>query len=616
MKKSIFILTTLLLGALQSKAITFKGHLLFTSKLDGAQVVPSVPSNANGVASFMLNKTRDSLTINLTMIGLSGPAVNVSIYQGNEGTNGSPLIGLTQFLNGNKLTTALAGANVTVIISKLMSDNLYLLVTTAANPNGEIRGQVKLESDWNFVADLNSMETVPMMMSNAYGLGSFALSLDKQKLNFKIACHKLNGPITNAELHFGEIGLAGNLAADITSFVTGVNNHIIAGSISTNAQLLDSLFSGRVYLNISTAAAPTGALRSQLINRKGLSFDANGTGTQMVPAITSVGQSVCILRLSTNLDTLYFDAVADSLSTNLNYAHMHIGNVGAPYGAVQLDFTPFIVGRRVKGMIAGLSAGSTTYKMLISNLAFVFHTTSKPNGELRGQIIRYAREGYLINMTGSQVVSPVTSPAYGSGIVSTDRFDDNAHYLWNAGSLSATATGAHFHKNKIGSNGPQIYDMTSMMLTSGTDVSAEGYWNSADATPFLPINSLQFSKDSVYLDIHNSAFPNGEIRGQLARGYCSTCGIITVGVPENKNDVSVSLMPNPTQNEITINTINRPIGSMEVITIYGQIIYQAIFNKTETETTATIDLSNYTKGIYFIRINGSDFSILKKVIKE
>jgi len=614
MKKSILILATLLLGVLQSKAITFKGHLLFTSKLNGAQVVPSVSSNANGVSSFMLNKMRDSLTINLSMIGLSGPAVNVSIYEGNEGINGSSLIDLTSFLNGNKLTTDLTGTNVTAIISKLMSDNLYLLVTTAANPLGEIRGQIKLESDWNFVADLNSMETVPMMMSNAYGLGSFGLSLDKQKLNFRIVCQNINGPVTNAELHFGDLGVVGNLAADITSFITGVNSHVIAGSISTNPQLLDSLFSGRVYLNISTAAGPTGVVRSQLIHRKGLSFDANGTGTQMVPSITSVGQSVCVLRLSTNLDTLYFDAVADTLSSNLDYAHMHIGNAGFPYGAVQLDFTPFIVGRRVKGMIPGLSAGSTPYRMLISNVAFVFHTALKPNGELRGQIIRYAREGYSINMNGNQVVPSVTSLAYGAGIVSTDRFDDNMHYLWNAGSLSATATGAHFHLNTTGFNGPQIYDMTSIMVASGTNVSAEGYWNSTDAPPFLPANSLQFSKDSIYLDIHNSAFPNGEIRGQVASGYSSTFEIITV--PENINEVSVSVMPNPTQNVLTINTINRPIGSIEIISIYGQVIYRDNFNNTGTETTATVDLSNYAKGVYFIRINGDGYSVLKKVIKE
>jgi hypothetical protein len=614
MKKSIFIFGALLLYALHSHAIAFKGHLLFTSKLDGAQVIPAVSSNANGVASLFLNRTRDSVLINLSMIGLSGPAVNVSLYHGGEGTNGSSLMDLTAFLNGKTLSTHLTGTTVTSVLSKLMSDNLYILVTTASNPNGEIRGQVKLESDWNFVADLNSMETVPMMMSNAYGLGSFGLSLDKQKLSFKIVCQKLNGPITNAELRFGDMGVTGNLVSDLSSFITGVNSRVVTGTISTTTQMLDSLFSGRIYLNIATAASPSGIVRSQLIHRRGLSFDANPTGAQMVPPLVNVSQGVCVLRLSTNLDTIYFDGVADTLSSNLNYAHIHIGNAGATYGPVQLDMTPFINGRRVKGMIGGLTNGTTTYRLLTSNLSFVFHTVTKPNGEIRGQIIRYAREGYTIKMTGSQVVPSETTTAYGGGIVSTHRFDENAHYVWNAGGLSATATGAHFHKNKKGANGPQVYDMTSIMLASGTDVAAEGFWNNTGATPFLPQNSLQFSKDSIYLDIHNSVFPNGEIRGQV--GFPSTLTGSSIGIFENQNEVSISLAPNPTHHEITVNTVNKPIVSVEVISTYGQIIYSATPNKTSPQTTITIDLSNYSNGIYFIRTSGPDFSVLKKVIKE
>ncbi len=617
MKKVLLILVTVLLNVSQSHAIVFKGHLLFTSKLDGSQVVPSVSSNANGVASMILNSNRDAITINLSFIGLSGPVINVSLFSGSAGTNGSSLTDLTSFLVGNKLNTTLSVTSITGIITKLMSGQVYLLVTTANNPAGEIRGQVILESDWNFVADLNSMETVPMMMSNAFGLGSFGLSLDKQKLNFKIVCQKLDGPITGAELRFGETGVTGNLAADISSYVTGINTNVISGSISTNAQMLDSLFSGKVYLNISTSGTPSGAVRSQLITRNGLSFDANPTGAQMVPPLVNVAQGVCVLRLSTNLDTLYFDAVADSLSTSLNYAHMHIGNFGAPYGAVQLDFTPFISGRRVKGKIAGLSNGTTAYKLLVSNLAFVFHTVSKPNGEIRGQIIRYAREGYTIKMQGEQLSSPVSTQAYGAGIVSTNRFDDNAHYLWNAGSLSSPATGAHFHKNKKELDGPEIYDMTGIMMKSGNDVSAEGFWYSSDSLPFLPHNSLQLSKDSIYLDIHNATFPDGEIRGQVAMNYSVTPAstVSTVGLFENINQVSVVIGPNPTPKEITVNSFDHPFNSIEVLSIYGQLIYAERNNRTGVVTT-TVDLSGYPKGIYFIRVIGSDFSAMKKIIKE
>jgi hypothetical protein len=100
----------------------------------------------------------------------------------------------------------------------------------------------------------------------------------------------------------------------------------------------------------------------------------------------------------------------------------------------------------------------------------------------------------------------------------------------------------------------------------------------------------------------------------VASGYTSSATIISV--PGNRSDVSITLMPNPTQHAITITTLNKAIASIEVISIYGQVVYQSVFNQTQAETTATIDLSNYASGIYFIRINGNDFSVLEKVIKE
>ena len=89
-----------------------------------------------------------------------------------------------------------------------------------------------------------------------------------------------------------------------------------------------------------------------------------------------------------------------------------------------------------------------------------------------------------------------------------------------------------------------------------------------------------------------------------------------MAVSENKNDVSIEVMPNPTQNQITISTINGDIGSIEVISIYGQTIYKNSFSKSGSVTLATIDLSSYKTGIYFIRVDGTDFSVLKKIIKD
>ncbi|MGL4598388.1 MAG: CHRD domain-containing protein, partial [Bacteroidia bacterium] len=330
MKKMLFSFATVLWCVIQAQAITFKENLLFSAKMEGAQVVPAVATGAKGIGSLMLNKTRDSLAVNMSFNGLSGAPTSVWIYQGAAGVNGAQLIDLTAYMTGNRIAMQLSGAAVTGNIANLFKEDLYLLVATQANPTGEIRGQIKLESDWNFAADLTGMEAIPAVSGNAYGLGSFSLSLDKTKLSYRIICQNLTGAITGATLHFGAMGQTGTLVNDLTS---SVNGNVISGTLVPTSMMLDSLFARKIYLNITTATNPTGELRSQLINYKGLTFEAMIDGGQMVPAIASPGQGISLIRLSPTMDTLYYDAVMDNINTNIDYAHLHVGNAGFAYGS-------------------------------------------------------------------------------------------------------------------------------------------------------------------------------------------------------------------------------------------------------------------------------------------
>ncbi|MGL5889368.1 MAG: CHRD domain-containing protein, partial [Bacteroidia bacterium] len=362
-------------------------------------------------------------------------------------------------------------------------------------------------------------------MGPAYGLGSFSLSKDKSKLDYKIICQSLSGSVTSAGLYFGAAGQTGAMAADLSASVFG---NVIYGTLQPNSQLLDSLFAGKIYCNISTATNSAGEIRSQLINYKGLSFEAVIEGSQMVPAITTPAVGISVIRLSPDLDTLFYDAAFDGIGSSIDYAHLHIGYAGSPYAGLLVDFSNSISGNRIKGMKTGSSVNSGIIKrLLISNLAYIVHTATYPNGEIRGAVVRYAREGLTINCSGTQVVSPVSTAAYGTGIVSVNRYDDDLHFMWMAGNLSSTASAAHFNKNVYGQNGPVIFDMSTQMIASGSEASAEGYWKSTSTIPFTISNSQQFQTDSVYLEITNSTYPGGELRGQVESGmvYYSPTGI-------------------------------------------------------------------------------------------
>jgi hypothetical protein len=608
MKKSLLI-ALLLFAFSQANAVSFKEDLLFTATIDGMQAIPAVSTSANGIGSFMLNKARNAISVNISFAMLSGAPVNVSIYQGAEGTNGTLFLDLTPFIVGNRIATTITGTDVTANLAKYFNDDLYVLVKTISNPIGEIRGQIKLETDLNFVTDLNSMETIPMIMvSDAYGLGSFGLSLDNSKLNFKVICQGLTGAITSAKLYSGPIGMVGEEVADLSSFING---NVITGSIIPPASMLNFLLIGEVYLNITTTENPTGELRSQLVNYKGLTFDGILDGAQMVPPVATPAQGVCVIRFSPDLATMYYDIVVDGVPSSIDYCHLHIGEFGQPYNSssFQIDFTSTIDGNRIQGTKTNISDYNKDL-LLTSKLTLLVHTAEYPQGEIRSQIVRYAREGFTINLEGQQVVPAVTTAAYGSGILSISRDEENAHYNWVAGNLSTTPTDAHFKNNVVGQNGSIIYHIGLAMIVVGNNVSAHGFWKSSDSTPFLSINSAQFSADSVYLDVQNSAYPDGEIRGQVLDDYV-TYILATNSISSN---FDFSIYPNPSAGKImlSIPEFKNTKAKIEIFDLLGRIAFSEESSSIGS-TELKLDLSDLAKGNYVMKVSNNNQFTTKKI---
>jgi hypothetical protein len=124
----------------------------FSATLSGAEEVPAVTTTASGSATVNIITDSEVTEINyeVTYAGLSGPLMAAHIHLGAAGSNGGILlplvIGPSPFsgtLKEADLTptggvTAFAGA-----IDAIRSGGTYINLHTAANPGGEIRGQLK-----------------------------------------------------------------------------------------------------------------------------------------------------------------------------------------------------------------------------------------------------------------------------------------------------------------------------------------------------------------------------------------------------------------------------------------------------------------------------------------
>ncbi|MEO5572437.1 MAG: CHRD domain-containing protein [Bacteroidia bacterium] len=605
--KSISLIIGLAIS-IQANASHLRDQILLTARMNGAQEVPAVITNAVGVTAFSLNATRDTMCVNMTVTGLSGTITGAHIHAGTTGVNGPVLFDLTGFIVGNSATATITGNDLTpALLSNYLKGMMYINVHNTANPNGEIRGQIIPESDVQYIANLDGAQETPPVTTNAFGIGTFALSKHNGKLLIRVVVDGMSGMIMGAHLHMGAVGVSGPVVVDLTSNISG--NTVIASIDPT--LILPDLIAGNIYLNLHTAANPNGEIRGQLFKDDKIAFDALLNGAQEVPVVTTSATGLANYKLNTTLDTLWYDVVLNGLAAQATGAHLHNGIVGIA-GPVVYDMSADINGNRITGMATGAALTPLLNDMLKGNLYINVHNSVNPNGEIRGQVYRLLREGYSASVEGSQEIPPVTSAARGTLVASVDRNQTDLHFMVVADGL--IANGVHFHNGAEGQSGPVIYDMTSQFVNNG----AFGYWKSTDASPFTTANSLIFRNDSAYINLHTVANPNGEIRGQVERGFY--CFSLTTGISENNLEVeNFSTYPNPVNGILNISFNGKVKDNAKVIVtdVEGRQILSQNANVINGENKIAVDATAFSKGMYFVQITVSGkAAAFSKFIKE
>ena len=113
-----------------------------TARLSGANEVPAASSNGTGTLSANLDKKTSVLTWTVTYSGLSGPATAGHFHgPAPMGQNAGVALPFTGSLESPiRGTATLTPAQ----MDGVMNGNWYVNLHTAANPGGEIRGQVSL----------------------------------------------------------------------------------------------------------------------------------------------------------------------------------------------------------------------------------------------------------------------------------------------------------------------------------------------------------------------------------------------------------------------------------------------------------------------------------------
>jgi hypothetical protein len=381
----------------------------------------------------------------------------------------------------------------------------------------------------HFTATLDGAQESPPVITTASGTGSFVLSDDFTELRYVITYQGLSDTLSaGGHFHRGRPGVSGGILRNIAAHGGAASGTIAGTWKSTDISqpltpaLVESLLTGRVYVNFHTTANPGGEIRGQVNLATALHFQADLNGAQEpTPVVTTAGGTGVFVLDDTRTRIDYWLTYRGLSGTLSAGGHVHTGAPGAN-------------GSIAKDLAAGGDASSATVKgswnstdgtqpltpaivdSIIAGKSYAnFHTTAHPGGEIRGQLVLKGGIGFVASLEGSKENPPNASnaTAVGSFVLNGAR-NQVAYALTYIGIATPLTAGGHIHVGSPGRNGGIVRNIASGGDSANGTVT--GTWSTTDLTqPLTPalIDSLFMGR--LYANFHSTPFPGGEIRGQL-----------------------------------------------------------------------------------------------------
>lgn len=381
----------------------------------------------------------------------------------------------------------------------------------------------------HLVASLTGAQEVPAVATTATGTGSFVMNDERTELRYTVSYQGLSGTLTaGGHLHLGTPGRNGAVIKAIavsggpaSGTVTGVWRASDATQPLTTA-LVESLLTGRVYVNFHTATNPGGEIRGQVELATALHFTVDIDGVQQVPPVSTTAGGTGFFVLSPDRTEMEYAIAYRGLSGVLSAgAHVHVGAPGASGGVVREiaeggDPAAGVVRDSWRATDSGQPLTPALVDSAVAGRLYVnFHTSANPGGEIRGQLVLAGGTGFGVSLESDKEVPPVTADGRGVGYLVMNAERTDARYVVTYLGLTGVLTaGGHFHFGTPNRNGP----IAKAIASSGGPAAAtvSGLWTSADATqPLTPAIAESLLAGKIYVNFHTAANPGGEIRGQL-----------------------------------------------------------------------------------------------------
>lgn len=305
-------------------------------------------------------------------------------------------------------------------------------------------------------------------------------------------------------------GFAGQEGEEIAALSDdGDDTWSIPAGTTLSADQLTLLDQGGIFVDVTTAEYPDGALRGQIVLGNQQIFVNLLNGEQEIPPVDSSATAFVGVTFNPDDGSIIVHVTATGLD-NAEAGHVHDAYAGTNGGVlIGLDQDPNDVGHWLTPPNSILD--TTGEDALLNGRLYVnLHSPEYPAGELRGQILSSDLELVLVELSGGEEVPPVATDATANGALTLDRVNSGLELHVTAFGLD-DATAAHVHVGFAGTNGGVEIELVQ-------DPNDTQHWLTPAGTVLSDEQLTRLDRGEWYLNLHTPEHPPGEVRGQISPG--------------------------------------------------------------------------------------------------
>ena len=477
---------------------------VFFTDLTSREEPALIDAPGSGRAALTVNTDTRAVVAHLTFSGVDD-ATDAHIHQGFAGANGPVIVGLTRdsadpshfFVTDASLSQAAYDA--------LLAGGLYFNLHSTTHPDGHLRGQIVPEGVRVIVTDLEGVQEVPAVASNARGRAGVTFVESTRTVHIHLNAQGVDDA-NAAHLHTGVAGVSGPVTVGLTQDGSAPGHWFVENAVLSETDAA-ALLSARTYVNLHTPANPSGEIRGQVVPDGHIVLVAPMDGSQEVPEPRTTDASGTV--------ALTVDTASGATEVHINAtgvddavaAHVHDGFAGVN-GPVIIGLTKDSdPARPGHWFITDATLTAEQLETLLAGGLYAnVHTPAAPDGLIRGQLLPPNVRLTFTDLTGGEEVPPVSTSATARAATTVDLTSGEVTVHVNMVGLE-TANAAHVHDAPAGENGPVIIGLTQ-------DPAMPSLWSVVRAAA-TPEQIQGYLANRWYVNVHTPANPDGEVRGQI-----------------------------------------------------------------------------------------------------